>query len=148
MTDSDTTEESSERSQEEGSERTVADEDDGNGPQSERPADAPGDPGAETHDATERPRGDGAGGTAASSGRGADRMSSVRKLLYWTLLGGLVLFGGMMVLLVYSDFRTLINVFVAREYRLLIQVAFHLVVLLCAAIGVSLVVRRLEQLPG
>lgn len=74
--------------------------------------------------------------------------SKTRKVLYWTVLGGLVLFGGLMVLLVYSDVRSLINVFVGRRYRLLIQTAFHLVLVLCAAIGVSLIVRRLERLPG
>jgi len=65
-----------------------------------------------------------------------------------TVLGGLVLFGGMMVLLVYSDVRSLISVFVGRRYQLLIQTAFHLVLVLCAGIGVSLIVRRIERLPG
>jgi hypothetical protein len=81
--------------------------------------------------------------TDADGGRGG-----VRKVLYWTVLGGLVLFGGMMVLLVYSDVRSLISVFVGRRYQLLIQTAFHLVLVLCAGIGVSLIVRRIERLPG
>lgn len=77
-----------------------------------------------------------------------DRTSSVRTYVYWVVLAGLVFFGGLMVLLVYSDVRSLIGIFIAPEYQLVIQTAFHVVVLLSAAIGVSLVVRRLERLPG
>lgn len=108
---------------------------------------------ARTDDAGDRRQsadpGEGTPGTEApaTDGGGADR-SRVRRIVYWAALAGLMLFGGLMVLFVYSDVRGLIDVFVAREYQLLIETAFHLVLVLCVGIGVSLLVRRIEGLPG
>ena len=87
------------------------------------------------------------GAPTASAGSDESRMSTVRRYVYWATLVALVGLGGFSFLLFYSDLRTAITVFVADEYVLLVQSAVHLVLLLLAGIGVSLIVRRLEG-PG
>ncbi|ESP88932.1 hypothetical protein [Candidatus Halobonum tyrrellensis] len=84
--------------------------------------------------------------TESTGDRDADRESTARNLrryLNYAVLAGLVLLGVVAALQFYLAAGATINRWVAAEYRSLFRAAFNLAVLLLAALGVSVQLRRL-----
>lgn len=85
-------------------------------------------------DTTDQPR------TERSGHRSDGR--STREVVELAALAGLVLLGVIAALGFYDSASTAIDQLVASEFRALFQAAFDLVVLLAAAVGVSVLLRR------
>jgi hypothetical protein len=73
--------------------------------------------------------------------RSVDRL---RTTLNYVVLGGLLLLAGVSAIQLYLAVGRTISTFVVYEYRAPLLVAFNLAVLLLAALGVSLQLRRLS----
>lgn len=74
----------------------------------------------------------------------ADSSRDVRTYLHWAALAGLVLLAAAATLQLYGSASRAIRIWVASDYQPLFVAAFNLVVLLIAAIGISVVLRRLN----
>lgn len=64
--------------------------------------------------------------------------------LYWAGLAGAVAFGAFALLRFYASVSTAIDVWVAAEYRPLLQASFNLVVVFGAGLVASVLLRRLS----
>ncbi|MUV56907.1 hypothetical protein [Halogeometricum sp. CBA1124] len=114
---------------------------------------ASGDPADErtTGDRSEsdRPAGDGpAGGDPDGSGAsersgGSETVDRLRTVLNYAVLAGLLLLAVLSAVQLYWAISRTISTFVVYEYRAPVQAAFNLVVLLVAALGISVQLRRL-----
>ena len=87
----------------------------------------------ETGASTRNPNGDG--------WRSVDRL---RTTLNYAVLGGLLLLAAISAVQLYLAVGRTITTFVVYEYRAPLMVAFNLAVLLLAALGISLQLRRLS----
>lgn len=70
--------------------------------------------------------------------------AQLRRYLNYAVLAGLILVALVSVFQLYSAVTRTINTFVAPEYRAPFLAAFNLFVLLVAALGVSLQLKRLQ----
>lgn len=68
----------------------------------------------------------------------------LRRTLNYAVLGGLLLLAAVSAVQLYLAVGRTISTFVVYEYRAPLMVAFNLVVLLLAALGISLQLRRLS----
>ena len=68
----------------------------------------------------------------------------LRDTVYKAALGLFTLLAVIAVLQLYLSMGSVINTFISREYRPLFRVAFNLIVLLAAGIGISWTVRELS----
>jgi uncharacterized membrane protein len=69
----------------------------------------------------------------------------IRTNLYRGALGLFVLLAVVAVVQLYASVGAAIDTFISRQYRPLFRVAFNLVVLLVAGIGISRTVRELSE---
>ncbi|RDI72427.1 hypothetical protein [Halopelagius longus] len=80
-----------------------------------------------------------------SRGGGESTAEQLKRYLNYAVLAGLILVALVSVFQLYSAVTRTINTFVTPEYRAPFLAAFNLVVLLIAALGVSLQLKRLQE---
>lgn len=97
----------------------------------------------ETNDATTTEESTGSTDARVAPDVGGDDFE-LRETLYKGALGLFTLLAVVAVLQLYLSMGSVINTFISREYRPLYRVAFNLVVLLAAGIGISWTVRQLS----
>lgn len=68
----------------------------------------------------------------------------VRRYVYYGTLVGLLVLGFVALVQFYLSVGSLISTWITAEYRQLFRAGFNLVVLLCVALVVSLLLRRME----
>jgi hypothetical protein len=99
------------------------------------------------HGATTEPAGDRRSPRAPESDDESTAAQLVRYLNY-AVLGGLIFVALVAVVQFYWAVTRTINTFVTDEYRAPVLAAFNLVVLLVAALGISIQVSRLRRSDG
>jgi hypothetical protein len=108
------------------------------GPADERTADDRS--GSDRHDGDGPPGADPGGSDASDGSETVDRL---RTVLNYAVLAGLLLLAVLSAVQLYWAISRTISTFVVYEYRAPVQAAFNLVVLLVAALGISVQLRRL-----
>jgi hypothetical protein len=95
---------------------------------------------------SDRPGGDGSGETdpgGSGASDGSETVDRLRTVLNYAVLAGLLLLAVLSAVQLYWAISRTISTFVVSEYRAPVQAAFNLVVLLVAALGISVQLRRL-----
>lgn len=111
------------------------------GPADERTA---GDrSGSDRQDGDGPPGADPGGSDASDGSDGSDTVDRLRTVLNYAVLAGLLLLAVLSAVQLYWAISRTISTFVVYEYRAPVQAAFNLVVLLVAALGISVQLRRL-----
>lgn len=83
--------------------------------------------------------------TDETTGQPANRSRDVRTYLHWGALAGFLLLAVAATLQLYGSATRAIRIWVSPDFQPVFVAAFNLVVLLVAAIGISLVLRRLNS---
>ncbi|SFR53787.1 hypothetical protein [Halogeometricum limi] len=84
--------------------------------------------------------------TSSDAGGSGEAPSTVQRLttaLNYAVLGGLLLLAAVSAVQLYAAIGRTVTTFVVPEYRAPVMAAFNLAVLLVAALGISLQLRRL-----
>lgn len=115
---------------------TASDTDESNGTDADIDADADTETETETGDDP---------GRFSLSGSGYERMTTT---LFWGAFGLLALLAVVATVSLYTSVSTIIDVWVAPDYRPVFRAAFNLAVVLACAIGLSLLVDRLNGTDG
>jgi hypothetical protein len=103
--------------------------------------DAPTDGGTDAEQPDRRERSD----PPDADGGGESTADRLRRYLNYAVLAGLMLIALVAVFRLYGAVTRTINTFVTPEYRAPFLAAFNLVVLLVAALGISLQLKRLRE---
>lgn len=80
-----------------------------------------------------------------TAGKLTDHARDVRTYLHWGALAGFALLAVAATLQLYGSATRAIRIWVSPDFQPVFVAAFNLVVLLVAAIGISLVLRRLNS---